>query len=331
MTLLAAPLAARERTPLSDRALDGGVISAETLGRGNTIASNRADPGAGSQNPAALADSAVNASFSTGLVGTSGGISDDVIASSDPLHGRVLQYFSFQGEKGVLFYEPLSRVRERHVIDTASPSTDYRDVEYSADAFGFAGAERLGAGSIGLSIAYLHSSIGVTEKRAGTPDKLSYDTADGLRLNIGIRYPTGPSMWGLLVQNAPGILWGKDYDRNLLPVIVRAGNTVRIAKGILFSVDYERRFYKEGSNAESYYYTGLETFLSDYAVLRGGFFGTDLYKPDERTATGGITFISKTGARISYAIEIYKLDEQRVKRSYVSLQAPFDGGSSGSK
>jgi len=49
------PALAKDRTPLSDQAYDGGIISAESLGRGQTIASNQGTLASGSENPAALA------------------------------------------------------------------------------------------------------------------------------------------------------------------------------------------------------------------------------------------------------------------------------------
>lgn len=235
-------------------------------------------------------------------------------SSLDPLDGKVLQYVSMRGEKGTIFFEPLSRMRL---------SDGNQDVRYDADAFGFAGSEQMGAGSIGLSVAYLHSSIDVVEHQAGLPDKSIYDTADGLRMNIGIRYPTGPATWGLLVQNAPGFLWGKEYQREILPFKARIGNTLMMVKDLYLSADYERRFYHEGSHQQSYYYVGIEALLSDYAVLRGGYFGTDVYQSDNRTATLGLSLINKSGAQISYAMEIFEQDGQSVKRSLVSIQSPF--------
>ncbi len=322
--LFVTSLQAKEKTPISDTALDGGVLSAETLGRGNTIASNRATPASGSENPAALADSPVNAVYTSVLVDTRSKLTPKQEQANDPLQGRVLQYLSIQGEKGVIYYEPLSRQNTTEVTNEASPTTDFRDVEYSADAIGFAGAERFGAGSIGLSIAYLHSSIGVEEHRSGAPDKFTSDTADGFRFNLGVRYPTGPAMWGILVQNAPAFLWGKDYSRELLPVRVRFGNTVRLAPGFLLSADWERRYYHEGSNKDDYFYLGDETAIGKYAVFRIGMYGTNLSNPRERHTTGGLSFIARSGAQLTYGLDISKEYDEDVKKSYLSFQFPFE-------
>ncbi len=321
--LAATPAAAKDRTPIRDNATDGGVPSAETLGRGNTFAADMGGPASGSENPANLIDSSQNAMFGTARVATDSNLDDDVALGNDPLEGKVMQYFSLAGEKGVIFYEPISRINDTEILNPASPSTDYRQVEYDANAFGIAGAEQFGQGSIGLSIAYLHSSINVIEKQTGVPDKNNYDTADGVRMNVGVRYPTGPAMWGLVVQNAPGMMWGKDYKKNILPFKARIGNRVRVAKDLYLSGDWERRYYHEGSNDESYYYLGAEAFTSTYAVLRGGYFGRDLNKSDRRTATAGITFIARSGARISYTMEMFEVNNEHVRSSLVSLQLPF--------
>ncbi|MCG3203894.1 MAG: hypothetical protein KCHDKBKB_00571 [Elusimicrobia bacterium] len=317
------PLYAKPSAPLPDTAHDGGVYSTETLGRGQTMASNPATPAAGSENPAALSESRTNATYATTLVNTSSNLDSETEQLSDPLSGKVLQYLSLQGEKGTIFFEPLSRLKYREVLDPNSPATDYRDVEYEANAIGIGGGEKFRSGSIGLSIAYLWSSIGVVEHRTGSTDSVTTDTADGLRMNIGLRYRTGPSMWGLVLQNAPGLLWGEDYGKELLPFRIRLGNTVKISNRMLFSADWERRYYDEGSRAENYVYLGSEAFVSQSFVLRAGLFGSDIDHSEGRRATIGASFLAKTGTQISYAMEIFEESNEKVKRSFVSLVAPF--------
>ncbi len=327
--LSAGPVFAKEHAPIPERALDGGILSAETFGRGNTIASNRATPASGSENPASLGDAVVQAAYATALVDTRSDLTDDEANQTDPLTGKVLQYLSVQGEKGVIFYEPLSRIHQRQILDENTPSTDYRDVDYSANAIGFAGGERLGKGNIGLSLAYLWSSISTFERRTGLQDQHTSDTADGLRMNLGVRYPTGPAMWGLLVQNAPAYLWGKKYKRELLPVRVRVGNTYRVVPGFLLSIDWERRFYSEGSHPETVLYLGSEMLVGSYMALRAGVFGTEIGKPDKRHTTAGISYIAKSGAQISYALDAYEQDHVAVHRSIVSVSLPFENGDNG--
>lgn len=314
---------AKPRAPLPKDALDGGILSAETLGRGATVASNRPNLASGSQNPAALDASGANATYTTILLNTSSSLPDNVAETSDPLSGKVLQYISIGSERGIIFFEPLARREERQIINPASPGTDFRDVQYAANALGFAGATKSGTTSIGLSISYLNSSLASTEHASGKPDQSTLDTADGLRLNLGFRIPTGNMMWGLLVQNLPGTLWGSRYRHQNLPIRARIGNTWRIAPGLLFSADVEKRFYNEGSDTEDFVYLGSEWFASKTVVLRGGLFGTSVNDPKKRHATAGVTVIAANGTELSYAFDRFEETGESVKRSLVSVQFPF--------
>ena len=320
--LAAGPAQADPRPPIPDAAFDGGVFSAESLGRGGTIASNRATPASGSENPASLDQPSESGSvYVTTLVDTRSDIDEELVHAVDPLHGKVLQYLAVAADKGVLFYEPVSRLRETQVVDSSAGT--FRDVELNANAIGFAGASRFRAGSIGISMAYLWSNLNVTERDGASILSTENDTSDGVRLNIGVRYPTGPAMWGLLVQNAPGFLWGGDYRRSQLPIRVRAGNTYRLAKGVLLSVEAERRFYNEGGRSDDFFYVGNESFVGKTLVLRAGAFGTSLNKSEDRRLTAGLSILAGSGTTISYAIEAFEVAEDKVKRSIVSVQIPF--------
>jgi hypothetical protein len=299
------------------------VLSAESLGRGRTTAANLASPAAGSENPAALNDGKQNVSYATAIVGMGdGSVPKEAVRQNDALRDKTLQYFSMQGEKGVIFYEPLSRFDQVQSIDNVPGGIN--NVDYQANALGVAGAETWGKGSFGLSLAYLWSSLASTMHVAGQPDQSHLDTSDGVRLNFGFRQPTGPLMWGVVFQNMPGFLWGSSYKRQMLPPSVRVGNTWRAYPGILFSVDWERRFYNEGGHAQNLLYIGSEIFSGDSFVLRVGAFGTNLDQSDKRHFTAGIGYRPHPGLEISYAYERYEIDDLAVNRSVVSLKYPFD-------
>src|SRR5262245_505044 len=146
---------ASPRAPVPETAYDSGVYSAETLGRGGTIASNRGTPASGSENPASLDQPADEGSlYTTLLVDTRSSLPDAVADQADPLRGKTIQYLSVGAEKGVLYYEPLSRLHRTDVLDSAAGTS--REVELNANAIGFAGATKFHqVGSFGLSLAYL--------------------------------------------------------------------------------------------------------------------------------------------------------------------------------
>lgn len=309
------PLAAKIRTRLPFTAYDGGVISAETLGRGGTIASNRGTHAAGSENPASLASGLSNSMYTTVLFGPSSSLSDDTLDNNDSLRNRTLQYLSIGAQKGVLFYEPIGRIRERE------PD---QDLDFTANAIGFAGVDNFGhGGQVGVSLAYLWSSLVTQEHRSGSPDIVTSDTMSGLRLNLGLRYPMGPTMWGISVLNGPGFLWGKNYNRELLPVRVRVGQTWKIHQGFLLSVDGERRYYNEGGNDVDLAYVGAESFVSENFALRFGVYGEKIDQSKKRHVTTGATIKTKTKSTLSYAYEVFYLENEKVKRSVLSFQFPL--------
>jgi hypothetical protein len=318
------PAMARPGAPLPETVWDGGALSAESLGRGRTIAANMGSPASGSENPAALNDNAQNVSYATTLLRTSSSLEKEETRQADPLRNRNFQYLSLQGEKGAVFYEPLSRYED--TVPTENTPGGTTDVRYEANALGIAGSESWGKGSFGLSMAYLWSTLSTTDHLSGQQDRNRFDTADGLRLNLGVRQPTGPLMWGLVLQNVPAFMWGSDYKRQMLPPTIRVGNTWKAYPGILFSLDWDRRFYAEGGDPKSQLYFGSEIFVGTNLVLRGGVFGADLGDPQRRHVTAGAGFRPHPGLELSYAYETYNVTEQSIRRHYLSLKYPFGSG-----
>jgi hypothetical protein len=327
LVLGATAIHAKERAPLADETFDGGSPSAEVVGRGNTYATGTGNPASGSLNPAALGGDDKSYLYATALVHTGSKLPDDEAEATDPLSGRVLRYLAMASGKGTFFYEPLARNNEFAFADPVSPSPmDGAQVAVSADALGFAGADRVGAGNIGLSISYLHASLAEQPYAAGAPGPASLDTADGLRMNFGLRYPTGPVLWGATIQNAPAFLWWKDHRREQLPLRFRVGNAWRIQPGTVLSLEAESRYYHEGSRKENFFYAGIEMAANDAVVLRVGAFADKPDDPETRHYTGGVTVQTSTEVRLTYALEQFRLDKETVRQSFVSVGIPFIGG-----
>jgi hypothetical protein len=304
---------AKPKAPVPFTAFDGGIISAETLGRGDTVASNRGTPASGSENPAALNTPITSSLYVTAGVGSTSKVPRPARQAVDPLHDKVFQYGAIGAEKGVMYFEPISRL------------DDLTTSQMSVDAIGFAGADTWRNGSIGISLAYLRSSLFRPQTPANLPGE-GQDTGNGVRLNIGLRYPTGPTMWGLVLQNFPGFLWWKHHERTQLPMRLRIGNTWRLRKGMLSSVEWEQRYYNEGSNKQDFVHIGAETQISDVIFLRAGVFADDIQKPEDRHWTTGLTIKTDMGAEVTYAFERFELLSEKVSRSFISVVFPFDSG-----
>jgi hypothetical protein len=309
--LSSAAFARGPKIPVPFTAFDGGVISAETRGRGDTIASNRGTPASGSENPAALNTPFTSSLYTTADVGVTSKVPAATRRAYDPLHEKVFQYGAIGASKGVVYFEPISRLE-----DSATS-------QMFVDAIGFAGADNWRNGSIGISFAYLRSSLYRPVTSSNLPGE-GFDSGNGLRLNIGVRYPTGPTMWGLVVQNAPGFLWWKHHDRTQLPLRVRVGNTWKLQKGLLSSLEWEERFYNEGSDSKDYLHYGLESQFSDEIFIRAGVFADDIQKPEDRHWTGGFTIKTEMGAEVSYTLERFELLGEKVSSSFLSVTFPFE-------
>jgi hypothetical protein len=308
--LLTSTASAAPKIPVPYTSFDGGVISAETLGRGETVASNRGTPASGSENPAALNTSFTSSLYTTAGVGVTSKIPRTDRRAIDPLHEKVLQYAAIGAEKGVMFFEPISRLEESTTA------------QLSVDAIGFAGADNWRNGSFGISFAYLRSSLYRPLTASNLPGE-GADTGNGVRLNIGVRYPTGPAMWGLVLQNFPGFLWWKHHEKTQLPMRVRMGNTWKIRKGILSTVEWDQRYYNEGTDKEDFLHIGAETQISDAIFLRAGVFANDIQKPEERHWTTGLTIHTDMGAEVTYALERFELSGEKVSKSFISMTIPF--------
>ncbi len=312
LLLLATAAQAKPKVPISATAFDGGVISAETLGRGDTVASNRGTPASGSENPAALNSPFASSLYTTSHVGATSEVPKLTRRAADPLGEKVFQYGAIGAEKGVMFFEPISRL------------TDSTTAEMFVDAIGFAGADTWRKnGSFGIAIAYLRSSLYRPLTASNLPGEGS-DSGNGVRLNIGMRYPVGPTMWGLVFQNAPGFLWWKHHERTQLPLKIRVGNTWKIRSGMLASSEYEQRYYNEGSDKEDFLHFGLENQLSDALFLRAGMFANDIQESEDRHWTLGFTIITGGGAEVSYALERFELLNEKVSKSFISVTFPFE-------
>lgn len=309
------------RAPLPITAFDGGPASAESLGRGGTYASHKGTPGSAVENPAALIDDMPANLYTSAYVGDSADVSSSRVDRSFALQGKVLQFVSVFSDRGSIFFEPLGRFDGRVEGGTAS---NFREIAFAADAIGFAGAQSLGKnGSFGLSVAYLYGSLATKTVEGGVATAAELDRGNGFRVNFGVRYLTGPAVWGLSVENAPGFLFWKHHRREMLPIRIRAGNSWHVQENLVFSLEGERRYYREGGADEDFVFTGFEYGAASMLTLRAGAFSSSLDDPDLRHYTAGATISSGAGIRISYAFDRFRIGDQKVYRSYLSVLFPF--------
>lgn len=315
---------ARQRTPLADTAYNSGLISAESLGRGGTFAASPGSMAAASENPAAIAGSANenNATYVTALVdNVHRSTSSEAGLFTDPEEEKVLRYLSMGSGQGMIFFQPLGRLQiNQPLVMPDGTTVGTQDVDFYANSFGFAAAEKWGRGGIGISLSYLWTGLGTADHVTGLSDKSSLDSGDGANASLGLRFPTGPTMWGLVVQN--GIVWWKSHQHDSLPVKIRVGNTWKMSPGFLLTVEDEKRFYQSGQQ-ENVISVGNESYLSQQIILRVGVFSSHMDQAEQRHWTGGVTVLAENGVHVSFGFELFDLPPGREMRSLVSVVAPF--------
>ncbi|MFN0118675.1 MAG: hypothetical protein ACKVQC_10360 [Elusimicrobiota bacterium] len=316
-------LQAADRTPLPYYVFDSEGVSADTISRGNTFVSNIGSFSSGSENPASLSSNLDNSALTTLLVKTKSSFSKEVEQSQDILHGNMMRYLSMGGEKGLIFFEPVSRLRSSETFTTGTFPFENRTTEFNLNAIGIAGGSAYKIGDFGISLSYLFGNISVKEKRPSQNEIFTTDTTNGVRMNFGFRVPYGPFMVGLSAQNAPAFLWWKGYKRDQLPTKLRAGTTLRLGHGILISIDQEQVLYKEGSLKKDYTYIGSESYVGSRGVVRFGVYGEKIDKPEKRHYTTGFTFKLPQKMNISYALDTFKLNGEKIKVSVISVLFPI--------
>lgn len=276
----------------------------------------------GSENPASLISPLQSGVYTTLKTHHRSDLTDGQVRDLDPLQGKTLNYVVIGADKGVLFFEPLGRIRKSSFLHPENPSIT-RDMEFVADAIGFAGAHGFQKGSFGLSLSYVRASLAATDRVSGLPDETHLDTADGVRLNMGFLYPAVGATWGLLFQNIPGFLWWKDHRRDQLPVKIRIGNRIPAGKYFVLSLDGETRFTQEGADRENLLYVGGESSVNNYITLRAGAYGTSLNYSAERHMTYGLTIKVDNGAMISWASDTFEKYGEKIMESFISITLPF--------
>jgi hypothetical protein len=165
--------------------------------------------------------------------------------------------------------------------------------------------------------------------QTGQPDATALDTGSGVKMDIGIRSSLGPTMWGILLQNAPGFVWWKNYKSDQLPFKIRTGGTWKMGPGLLLSADVEKRYYRQGSQKETQYNVGTESYIHKYYALRVGAYGAELGDPKQRHWTGGLTFKSAAGVELSAGADYFTANEDAVTSYLVSMQIPMNVATGG--
>lgn len=143
-----------------------------------------------------------------------------------------------------------------------------------------------------MNINYLYGSLGIAEEVPSSHANIS--TGNGWGLDWGIIYTYSPLVRvGILLENAPSYIYWSDYRSDPLPLNLRVGLGIKMAKLLTLASDFHERFYVRrdgGSNRLGIYHLGIEYDTARNISLRLGMFGENFVEERKVNYTFGLGY-----------------------------------------
>jgi len=310
---------AKQSSPILPNSFDGIPIGARPIGMGESFVALVDNADAPYWNPAGLVFLKSNVcTFMFDLARS--GARRKAIVSGEPLQGKWFTYLSFCSSLGALSWRPLSSFREENNGEYSE-----REINISKYTLSFAipSTPKI---SFGMNISYLYGSLGVAYLDSLPHANIS--TGNGWGLDWGMIYTHSPLLkMGIFLENGPAYIYWSDYRADRLPLNLRVGMGLKMAKFLTLASDFEQRFYvKKSSGAKSLavYHLGLEYILTRNISLRLGMFGENFSEKRKVNYTYGLGYTGESYL-LDFALKRYYLDGiQAPVYSYVcSLSVPF--------
>ncbi len=287
---------AKTLPPTEFNTYDGVPVGGRALGMGQTFVGLADDPYAVYWNPAGLLQLKRNIFGISFDVGQQSKLETAKFIQEKSLQGRKLTFFSFASPQGAVFYRPLSNFQSQ--TDLGVDSWEKREVKVYA--LGLTVTSTYGKDDsllAGINFNYLNGRL-VVAKKAAEPEIILSD-GNGFSADLGLIFRATPVMnLGISVQNFPGYVWWEDYLHERLPIVLRTGVSLKLSDLLIFTSDYENRFYHAPFEKLKSYHLGLEQALGKVIFLRTGLYGEDLNDPTKLHYTFGL----------GYAYDNYYLD-----------------------
>jgi len=310
---------AKESSPILYNSFDGIPIGAKPSGMGESFVALVDNADAPYWNPAGLVFLKSNlCTFMFDLARS--GARRKYIVSGEPLQGKWFTYLSFCSSLGGLSWRPLSNFRE----ENNSPYSE-REIKINKYTFSFA-IPYSPKVSFGMNISYLYGSLGIAQD--GPPPQANVSTGNGWGLDWGMIYTHSPLLkMGIFLENGPAYIYWSDYRSDRLPLNLRVGMGVKMAKFLTLASDFEQRFYVRksgGAKSLAVYHLGLDYIVTRNISLRLGMFGENFSEKRKVIYTYGLGYTGDSYL-LDFALKRYYLDDiQAAIYSYLcSLSLPF--------
>ncbi|MCX5778090.1 MAG: hypothetical protein NTU66_02545 [Elusimicrobia bacterium] len=312
-----------ETAPTRFDAYNGMVPDARAIAMGESFVAVGNTPSMAVYNPAGLAGITANL-FSITLEATrQSELTTDQIFSGEALRNRSVQFLALTGPKGSLSWRPVSNETTKTMN-----GVDWIENEVKISALTIAAAQQNSpSAATGLSLSYLTGTIAQSSLTGGVPF-MNLADGSGASADFGFLWTISPQLRaGLNLNNIFGMMWWDDYGSEQLPFSIRAGFSFQVADFLIFSSDWEKRYYRKdpdtniGRTPEIIHF-GIEQWLGKILALRAGTFSTDLNNKEAVHVTAGLGY-SSAGYALSLAGEKYRVSQADVYRYVFSLDAPF--------
>lgn len=315
--------AGQDYAPTQYDTYNGAVPDARAIAMGGAFVSVGNAPSMAIYNPAGLAGITANL-FSITLEATrQSELSTDQVFSGEALRDRSVQFLALTGPKGSFSWRPMSNETSK-----TTNGADWTETEIKINAFTLAAAQQSSkVVATGLSLSYLAGSIAQSSLTNGVP-YINLASGNGMSADFGLLWTLSDELrCGLNLNNIFGMVWWDDYLTEQLPFSARAGFSFQIAKFLIFSSDWEKRYYRkdpgEGiDKSPEYIHFGIEQWLGQIVALRAGTYSTDLNDKEASHITAGVGY-SSGGYLLSLAGEKYRVSMTDVFRYVFSLDVPF--------
>ncbi len=237
------------------------------------------------------------------------------------LEDKNINFLSVCGPQLGVYYRPLSDKTDTYTTDTGE-----EELQVNLNQYGITvSVEHAENVYFGMNINYLSGMAGYSVIQ-GTSPEIKISDGVGWGLDWGIIYDISEFInVGITVLNGPGRFYWDKFDTSYLPLIIRAGMDIQLTNLMSMGIDYENGLYDDTvSDQSDLIRLGIEHYLAENFIIRGGMYGSDLEDKYKTTYTGGIGY-KKENYLLDIAVRQFFLQDEgkEVRRLSLSGVLPF--------
>ncbi|MDA3792149.1 MAG: hypothetical protein PF545_00615 [Elusimicrobia bacterium] len=315
-----------ESSPLSDKYYIGEVPGADAIGRGGAFAGAMGSPFAPYWNPAGLAVIKNNRLGVAANILSDSKIDSSIIKKIYALEDRNLNFISVAAPQVAVYWRKLSDRVDISSYTEPGGIEVKTVVDEKLNQFGvsvsIANTERT---YFGMNINYLTGILGYSKVRGSTVSVVISD-GYGWGLDWGLIFDVSERLnVGLTLLNGPAVIYWEDYSSESLPLIFRGGLDLKMSNLMTLGIDYENGVYDDSVKSNDILHVGIEHYISQNFVLRGGMSGNDLSDKNKTTYSAGIGY-KEEGYSVDLSAIQYCIKQQEyesVRRFSISGVYPF--------